>query len=111
VKAAPDRGEVIWLSLDPPTGHEQAGRRPVLVLTPRTYNAARGLMIACPITTRVKGYVFEVPLSVPGVNGVVLADHVRSVDWRVRRWSALAVAPAPVVDAVAKRVAALIGAS
>ena len=82
----PDRGHVVWISLDPQAGHEQAGRRPALVVSPRAYNAKVGLALLCPITSQVKGYPFEVAL--PGglqVSGVVLSDQVKNLDWRVRK--------------------------
>lgn len=81
----PRRGDIVWLSFTPQAGHEQAGRRPALVLSPSAYNHKVGLALFCPITSRVKGYPFEVP--VPGglaVTGVVLADQVKSLDWRAR---------------------------
>lgn len=82
----PGRGHLVWLSFTPHAGHEQGGRRPALVLTPANYNALTGLMIAVPITSRVKGYPFEVALPEGGaVQGVILSDHARSVDWRARR--------------------------
>lgn len=82
----PGRGDVVWVSLNPQAGHEQAGRRPALVVSPRAYNGKVGLAILCPITSRVKGYPFEVV--VPDgleVSGAVLADQVKSLDWRARR--------------------------
>ena len=82
----PDRGDIVWLSFDPQAGHEQAGRRPALILSPEAYNRKVGLALLCPITSQRKGYPFEVDL--PGgleVSGVVLADQVKSMDWRVRR--------------------------
>ncbi|MQA42136.1 endoribonuclease MazF [Rugamonas aquatica] len=83
----PDRGDVVWLDFTPQAGHEQAGRRPALVLSVASYNAAAGLAVCCPVTNQAKGYPFEVP-AVPAsqytLTGVVLADHVRSVDWRAR---------------------------
>ena len=82
----PARGDVVWLSFNPQTGREQAGRRPALVLSPQSYNGKVGLIICCPITSRIKGYPFEVPFSSDEkVTGVFLADHVRSLDWRERR--------------------------
>lgn len=82
----PARGDVIWINFNPQAGHEQAGRRPAVVLSPEAYNGRVGLALLCPITTQVKGYPFEVPLpSGLGVRGVVLADQVKSLDWRVRR--------------------------
>jgi mRNA interferase MazF len=83
--AAPDRGDVVWLNHDPQTGHEQAGHRPTLVLSPKAYNAATGLMLCCPVTSQVKDYPFEVELiGVKGVKGVVLSDQLRSLDWEAR---------------------------
>ncbi len=83
---APGRGEVIWLQFDPQAGHEQAGRRPAVVVSPREYNAKTGLALCCPITSRIKGYPFEVALSEDSeVSGVILADQVKSLDWRARR--------------------------
>jgi mRNA interferase MazF len=82
----PDRGDVVWLEFDPQAGHEQAGHRPALVLSPSAYNRRSGLMLCCPITSRVKGYPFEVALAGKrGLSGVVLADQVKSLDWRARR--------------------------
>jgi len=83
--AAPDQGDVVWLNHDPQAGHEQAGHRPALVLSPKAYNAATGLMLCCPVTTRAKGYPFEVELiGAKGVKGVVLSDQLRSLDWEAR---------------------------
>lgn len=97
----PGRGDLVWLDFDPQLGHEQAGRRPALVLSGHRYNAATGLLIACPVTSQVKGYPFEVPLPVGlGVVGVVLADQVRVLDWRARRCTLIGAAPAEVVEAV-----------
>ena len=80
----PDRGDVVWLQFDPQAGHEQSGRRPALVLSPAAYNQRSGLMICCPTTTRIKLYPFEVRLAGEPAS-VVLADQVRSLDWRARR--------------------------
>lgn len=83
--AVPDQGDVVWLDHDPQAGHEQAGRRPALVLSPKAYNAATGLMLCCPVTSQVKGYPFEVELiGVKGLKGVVLSDQLRSLDWEAR---------------------------
>ena len=83
---APDRGDIVWIDLDPQAGHEQAGRRPALVLSPKTYNSRVGLALFCPITTRAKGYPFEVGLPDRfAISGVVLSDQVKSLDWRARR--------------------------
>jgi mRNA interferase MazF len=82
----PDRGDVVWIALSPQAGHEQAGRRPAVVVSPRSYNAKVGLGLFCPITSRARGYPFEVALPADlAVGGVVLADQVKSLDWRARR--------------------------
>jgi mRNA interferase MazF len=79
----PDAGDVVWLEFDPQAGREQAGRRPAVVLSPASYNSRAGLALCCPTTTRIKGYPFEVPIGgIPA--SVVLADQVRSQDWRAR---------------------------
>lgn len=80
----PDAGDIVWLQFDPQAGHEQAGHRPALVLSPAAYNAKAGLMLCCPITTRIKGYPFEVALSGAPAS-VALADQVKSLDWQARR--------------------------
>jgi mRNA interferase MazF len=81
----PDRGDVVWISLDPQAGHEQSGHRPALVLSPASYNGKVGLMLCCPITTQVKSYPFEVVIGDnPKVSGVVLADQVKCLDWKAR---------------------------
>jgi mRNA interferase MazF len=81
----PDRGDLVWITFTPQAGHEQAGRRPAVVLSPRSYNAKAGLSLCCPVTSRAKGYPFEVPLPEGlGIDGVVLADHVKSLDWQAR---------------------------
>ena len=105
----PDRGDLIWLRFTPQAGHEQAGRRPALVLSPRGYNAKAGLALVCPITSRVKGYPFEVPLpSGLAVVGVVLADQVRSLDWRARAAERIARAPDEVVEETIGKLLALL---
>lgn len=80
----PDAGEVVWLQFDPQAGHEQAGHRPALVLSPAAYNGKTGLMLCCPMTTQIKGYPFEV-LVAGDPPGAALADQVKSLDWVVRR--------------------------
>ena len=82
----PRRGDIVWLNFDPIRGHEQGGKRPALVVSGANYNAKTGLALICPITSRVKGYEFEVALSDTGdMRSVVLSDHVRNLDWKARR--------------------------
>ena len=106
----PDRGHLVWISMDPQAGHEQAGRRPALVLSPASYNGPVGLALFCPITGQAKGYPFEVPLPAGlAVSGVVLADHVKCLDWRARRAEYAGVVPAAVGAEVVQRLALLLG--
>ena len=82
----PTRGDIVWLSFTPQAGHEQSGHRPALVLSPKSYNDKTSLAILCPITSTSKGYPFEVPLpSQSAISGVVLADQIKSLDWRSRQ--------------------------
>lgn len=100
----------MWLTFDPQAGHEQRGRRPALILSPRVYNAKARLAIACPVTSQIKGYPFEVPLSAEGrISGAVLADHVKNLDWEARRVEFAGKAPAQIVIEVRERLRALLG--
>jgi mRNA interferase MazF len=105
----PERGDAVWITLDPQAGHEQAGRRPALVLSPSAYNGRVGLALLCPITRQVKGYPFEVPLptGLP-VTGVVGADQVKSLDWRARKASRISAIPKEVVAEVVRRLETLL---
>jgi mRNA interferase MazF len=105
----PDRGDLVWITLNPRAGHEQAGRAPAVVLSPASYNGKVGLALCCPITSRQKGYPFEVVVPEGlGVTGVVLADQVKSLDWRARRAEVIARAPeATVVEVMGKLLALL----
>ena len=97
----PARGDVVWISLDPQIGHEQAGRRPAVVLSPAVYNGRVGLAILCPMTRQVKGYPFEVRIPEGlGVDGVVLADQVKSLDWRARQAELAGELPAATVSEI-----------
>jgi len=100
----PDRGDIVWVDFDPQAGHEQAGRRPALIVSPISYNQKVDLALLCPVTNHQKGYPFEVPLP-QGLKtaGVVLADQLKSMDWRARRADVCCRAPAAtVVDVIGK---------
>ena len=106
----PEAGDFVWLTFGPKAGRGQAGRRPALVLTPRTYNVKSGLALACPITNRAKGYPFEVAVPAgSGTTGVILADHVKSVDWKARRAEKLGHCTTDVIDEVRAKLAPLLG--
>jgi mRNA interferase MazF len=105
----PERGDIVWISLNPQAGHEQAGRRPAVVVSPKSYNGKVGLGLFCPITSQVKGYPFEV--AVPqglAVGGVVLADQVKSLDWRARKAELAGRLPADARDEVLGKLGALL---
>ncbi len=108
--SAPDRGDLVWLSFDPQAGREQAGRRPALVLSPASYNSRTRLALVCPITSQAKEYPFEValPAGLP-ISGVILADHLRSLDWVARRAEPITAVPPAVLEAVLARIAPLLG--
>lgn len=105
----PNRGDIVWLQFTPQAGHEQAGHRPALVISPRNYNQKVGLALFCPITSNVKGYPFEVKVP-PGLKtiGVVLSDQVKSLDWRVRSASFVESLPNSTFEEVIARIMAII---
>jgi mRNA interferase MazF len=112
VKAAfvPDAGDLVWLTFDPQAGREQAGRRPALVLSPKTYNVKSGLALACPITNQAKGYPFEVAVPAGrGATGVILADHLKSIDWKARHAERLGHCTDEVMNEVRAKLASLLG--
>ena len=105
----PRRGDVVWLTFNPQAGHEEAGRRPAVVLSPLAYNAKVGLALLCPLTSQVKGYPFEVsiPNGLP-VNGVVLADQVESLDWQARDVEFICALPAAVTRETLQKIGLLL---
>jgi mRNA interferase MazF len=105
----PDRGSLVWLEFSPQAGSEQAGRRPGIVLTPEAYHQRSRLAIVCPITTRVRGWPMEVvlPSGLP-ISGVVLVDHIKSVDRDARHMEIIGTAPSQVLDEIDARLAPLL---
>jgi mRNA interferase MazF len=109
VPYTPERGDIVWLTFTPQAGHEQTGRRPALVLSPSAYNRKVGLAIFCPITSQIKGYPFEV--AVPQgltVNGVILSDQVKSLDWKARQAEFVCRLPDSLLMTVLKRLGTLL---
>ena len=105
----PARGDIVWINFAPKVGHEQAGKRPSIVLSPQAYNNAVGLMLCCPITSRVKGYPFEVRIPEGyQLSGVVLSDHVRSLDWKARNATLISHAPSELIDDVLAKLQTLL---
>jgi mRNA interferase MazF len=105
----PRRGDVVWVSMAPQAGREQAGRRPAVVLSPASYNERVGLAVLCPVTSAIKGYPFEVALPAgSSVGGVVLADQVKSLDWRALRAEFIARLPDETVLEVLQKLSTLL---
>ena len=105
----PAQGDIVWLQLNPQAGHEEAGRRPALVVSPKEYNRKVGLALFCPVTSQVKGYPFEALLpSGLAASGAILSDQVKSLDWRVRKAKRLCTAPEGVVEEVLGKILTLI---
>jgi mRNA interferase MazF len=105
----PNRGDVVWISLNPQAGHEQAGRRPAVVVSPPAYNRKVGLALLCPITSQIKGYPFEViiPQGLK-LSGAVLSDQVKSLDWRARRAELICTLPRDTIVEVVQKLRTLI---
>jgi mRNA interferase MazF len=105
----PDRGDLIWITLNPQAGHEQSGRRPALVLSPQSYNGKVGLALLCPITRQAKSYPFEVvlPSGLP-ITGAVLADQMKSLDWKARQAEFICKAPEELINDVLAKLATLL---
>lgn len=105
----PDRGDIGWLTMSPQQGREQAGRRPAICLSPRSYNRKSGLAVFCPITSKVKGYPFEVVIDdAKGISGVILADQIKSLDWRKREFVFITAATKDQIQQAADRASMLI---
>ncbi len=107
-RQVPGPGDLVWLKFTPQAGHEQAGRRPALTLSNREYNRKTGLGLFCPVTSTEKGYPFEVRVRGKSISGVVLADQVKSLDWRARKARLIEVVPPEVLEEAKAKVAALL---
>lgn len=105
----PDAGDVVWLEFSPQAGHEQAGHRPALVLSPARYNSKTGTMLCCPMTTQIKGYPFEVLINGENITGAVLSDQIKNLDWRARNATPKGKASAEALNEVRAKIAALLG--
>lgn len=108
-KHYPERGDIVWVDMNPQAGHEQSGRRPAIVISPGRYNSKVGLAIVCPITNQAKGYPFEV--AIPDgfkIKGVILADQLKSIDWTARNMELIFKIPGSVVEEVQAKILAII---
>ena len=105
----PERGDIVWLQFNPQAGHEQSGIRPALVISPRSYNSKVGLALFCPITTKIKGYPFEVDIPEKSkASGTILSDQIKSLDWRVRNAKKIERVPDGVIQDVLAKIESLI---
>ena len=105
----PQCGDVVRITLNEQAGHEQAGRRPAVVLSPQSYNGKTGLALLCPVTNQIKGYPFEVliPAALP-IAGAVLSDQVKSVDWRARNAELICTLPTETISEVLQKLVTLL---
>ncbi len=105
----PKCGDLVWIALNPQAGHEQTGRRPAVVLSPKSYNSKTGLAIICPLTSQIKGYPFEVllPEGIP-ISGVILSDQVKSLDWHTRNAEVICALPDETISEVLQKLSTLL---
>ena len=106
----PDKGDFVWLNFTPQAGHEQRGKRPAIVLSPKSYTQKTGLALCCPITSNVKGYPFEVIVDGGKIKGAVLSDHIKSLDWKVRQIKFIEKAKSNVLNECIEKISVLIDA-
>jgi mRNA interferase MazF len=104
----PERGDIVWLNFNPQSGHEQKGKRPALVISPKSYNDKTGLALFCPITGKIKGYPFEVEIDNAKITGAVLADQIKSLDWKTRDIQFIKKETSAIIDEVIDKISALL---
>lgn len=104
----PDRGDIVWLNFTPQAGHEQKGKRPAIILSPKEYNKKTGLAVCCPITSNIKGYPFEVIVNGKKIDGAVLSDHLKNLDWKAMDIKYIEKARTEVLNEVIEKISVLI---
>ena len=107
-KYSPERGDIVWLNFDPQSGHEQKGKRPAVVISPKEYNEKVGLGLFCPITSKVKNYPFEVKIASEKIDGVILSDQIKSFDWKTREIEFITKMTTEKVDEVIRKISVLL---
>jgi mRNA interferase MazF len=107
-KYVPDRGDIVWLNFDPQSGHEQKGKRPAIVISPGSYNEKAGLALFCPITSKIKDYPFEVIIKNEKINGVVLSDQIKSLDWKTRETEFITKESSEIIDEIISKISVLL---
>jgi mRNA interferase MazF len=108
IEYIPERGDLVWVNFNPTKGHEQNGERPAFVISPKIYNEKAGLVLLCPVTSKIKGYPFEVELKGNNIGGAILTDQIRSVDWRARRVKKIESVPVSLAQEVRAKILALV---
>ena len=104
----PDRGDIVWLNFTPQAGHEQRGTRPAIIISPKIYNKKTSLVLCCPITSNIKGYPFEVLINGNKIDGVILSDHLKNLDWKARDIKFIEKASSSVLSECIEKISALI---
>ena len=107
-KYVPDRGDIVWLNFNPQAGHEQSGKRPAIVISPKEYNEKTGLGLFCPITSKIKNYPFEVKIESPKITGVILSDQIKSLDWKTREIELIMKGISKTVDEIVEKMSVLL---
>ncbi len=107
-KYVPDRGDIVWLDFEPQAGREQAKRRPAICLSPKEYNEKSGLALFCPITSKIKNYPFEIPININRIKGVILADQIRSLDYKARNAEFIEMASEEIIETLKETICLLI---
>jgi mRNA interferase MazF len=104
----PERGDIVWLNFDPQSGNEQKGKRPAIVISPKEYNEKVGLGLFCPITSKIKDYPFEVKITSKKINGAVLSDQIKSLDWKTRNIEYIAKEKSEKIEEIVNKICVLI---
>ena len=107
-KYSPERGDIVWLNFDPQSGHEQKGKRPAVVISPKEYNEKVGLGLFCPITSKIKNYPFEVKIEYEKIDGVILSDQIKNLDWKTREIEFITKLTSEKIDEVISKISVLL---
>lgn len=107
-KYIPERGDIVWLNFNPQSGHEQMGKRPAIVVSPKNYNSKTSLALFCPITSKIKNYPFEIKILQNEINGVILSDQIKSLDWKERNVEFIGKSSEEVLEEVINKILVLI---
>ena len=107
-KYSPERGDIVWLNFNPQSGHEQKGKRPAVVISPKEYNEKVGLGLFCPITSKIKNYPFEIKIENKKIDGIILSDQIKSLDWKTREIEFITKITPEKIDEVINKISVLL---